>query len=301
MLLIEEPENGVHPLRLYEIVALLRSLTERGVQILTTTHSPDLLNACKQEEVLVFRRPNRDSGTEIYRLPADFERRAMREDDGRGLGVQRRGGAARHASRGSSRASGAEEWVRRRATSSCWARASATSGRKNPGVNARSAVRLEGDLPRLRAPALGVSVRALPFRVRRQDAAGDRSRTALQRGRPSASGASRRSSGSRARGATDARRRDALVDARLDELPRLQRDVQDILAQCRERSAEARVAIGLAMQEIEIGSWPIPRRARLRSATAVGEQPVPERSRGRGQPEGPVARMCWAGTAARGD
>jgi energy-coupling factor transporter ATP-binding protein EcfA2 len=82
VLLIEEPENGVHPLRLHEIVALLRTLTERGVQILVTTHSPDLLNACKPEEVLVFRRPQPDSGTEVRRLPPDFERRAMRSTMG---------------------------------------------------------------------------------------------------------------------------------------------------------------------------------------------------------------------------
>ncbi len=82
MLLVEEPENGLHPLRVYEIVQLLRSLAERGVQILMTTHSPDLLNACKPEEVLVFRRPSFDSGTEIDRLPDDFERRAMRSTMG---------------------------------------------------------------------------------------------------------------------------------------------------------------------------------------------------------------------------
>lgn len=82
VLLIEEPENGVHPLRLHEIVHLLRTLTERGIQILLTTHSPDLLNACKPEEVLVFRRPDPASGTEISRLPADFERRAMRSTMG---------------------------------------------------------------------------------------------------------------------------------------------------------------------------------------------------------------------------
>jgi predicted ATPase len=82
VLLIEEPENGVHPLRLYEVIRLLRTLTERGVQIILTTHSPDLLNACKPEEVLIFRRPNPDSGTEIHRLPPDFERRAMRSTMG---------------------------------------------------------------------------------------------------------------------------------------------------------------------------------------------------------------------------
>jgi AAA domain, putative AbiEii toxin, Type IV TA system len=81
-LLIEEPENGVHPLRLHEVVTLLRSLTQQGIQIIVTTHSPDLLNACKPEEVLVFRRPKPDSGTEIHRLPADFERRSMRSTMG---------------------------------------------------------------------------------------------------------------------------------------------------------------------------------------------------------------------------
>jgi len=81
-LLIEEPENGVHPLRLHEIVKLLRTLTERDVQIVMTTHSPDLLNACKPEEVLVFRRPTPEAGTEIHRLPKDFERHAMRSTMG---------------------------------------------------------------------------------------------------------------------------------------------------------------------------------------------------------------------------
>jgi hypothetical protein len=77
VLLIEEPENGLHPLRMFEVVGLLRTLTARGVQIVMATHSPDLLNACKPEEVLVFRRPEPGSSTEVHRLPADFHRRAM--------------------------------------------------------------------------------------------------------------------------------------------------------------------------------------------------------------------------------
>jgi hypothetical protein len=44
----------------------------------------------------------------------------------------------------------------------------------------------------------------------------------------------------------------ALVDARAEEVEALQRDVRDIVAQCVERSAEATIAIGLAIQEIEI-------------------------------------------------
>lgn len=82
VLLIEEPENGLHPLRLYEVVSLLRRLTERGAQVIMTTHSPDLLNACRPEEVRVFRRPEPDSGTEVHALPADFDRIAMRQTVG---------------------------------------------------------------------------------------------------------------------------------------------------------------------------------------------------------------------------
>lgn len=82
-LLVEEPENGVHPLRLKEIVDLLRSLTKSGVQIFLTTHSPDLLSWCNPEEVLVFWRPDAESGTSIHRLPPDFtERIAMGDSIG---------------------------------------------------------------------------------------------------------------------------------------------------------------------------------------------------------------------------
>jgi len=61
--LIEEPENGVHPKRLKDIVELLRGLTEgklsgRPVQVLMTTHSPYLLDHIKppEDQVIVFRR-----------------------------------------------------------------------------------------------------------------------------------------------------------------------------------------------------------------------------------------------------
>lgn len=59
LLLIEEPENGVHPSRLKDIVKLLRKLTE-GVdgrppsQIVMTTHSPYLLDAVRSEDAYFF-------------------------------------------------------------------------------------------------------------------------------------------------------------------------------------------------------------------------------------------------------
>lgn len=42
--LIEEPENGVHPHALLQIVDVLRKLAEDGRQVIMTTHSPVLLN-----------------------------------------------------------------------------------------------------------------------------------------------------------------------------------------------------------------------------------------------------------------
>lgn len=79
-LLIEHPENGIHPLWLREIVELLRSLTGRGTQIFLTTYSPDLVSWCDPEEVLVFWRSAADSGTQIHKLPADFNERIKAEE-----------------------------------------------------------------------------------------------------------------------------------------------------------------------------------------------------------------------------
>lgn len=61
VLLIEEPEKGVYPKRIEQIVGLLRKLTELpGVetppQIILTTHSPFLVSSFKPEEVTMMRR-----------------------------------------------------------------------------------------------------------------------------------------------------------------------------------------------------------------------------------------------------
>ena len=82
VLLVEEPENGLHPLRLHEVVGVLRKLTERGVQVICTTHSPDLLSACDPAEVRVFLRPRPGDATEVHELPPDFTRIAMRSSLG---------------------------------------------------------------------------------------------------------------------------------------------------------------------------------------------------------------------------
>jgi predicted ATPase len=62
LILIEEPENGVHPRRLADVVRLLREITEgkhgKPAQIILSTHSPYLLDNVdpRTDQVLVFRR-----------------------------------------------------------------------------------------------------------------------------------------------------------------------------------------------------------------------------------------------------
>ena len=61
---LEEPENGVHPLALDAVYDSLSSVYES--QILVATHSPVLLGLAKPEEVLCFAK-NEDGATDIIR------------------------------------------------------------------------------------------------------------------------------------------------------------------------------------------------------------------------------------------
>ena len=78
LILLEEPENGVHPRRLKDVMGLLSELT-RGVhgdnaaQVVVTTHSPHLLDFVdvEHDQVLVFRR--NDDGSRSAE-PVDAER-----------------------------------------------------------------------------------------------------------------------------------------------------------------------------------------------------------------------------------
>jgi energy-coupling factor transporter ATP-binding protein EcfA2 len=53
MLLVEEPENGIHPKRLEEVLSILRDLIteQKHTQVILTTHSPYVLDLFKPEEV----------------------------------------------------------------------------------------------------------------------------------------------------------------------------------------------------------------------------------------------------------
>lgn len=78
VILVEEPENGIHPRRLGDVMRLLRDMTEgrygkHATQVVLTTHSPYLLDHIDvtRDQVLVFRRC--DDGSRIAE-PADEHR-----------------------------------------------------------------------------------------------------------------------------------------------------------------------------------------------------------------------------------
>jgi predicted ATPase len=70
IILVEEPENGIHPRRLGEVMRLLRGLSQgdfggHAAQVILTTHSPYLLDHVNIEtdQVLVFQRAEDGSRT----------------------------------------------------------------------------------------------------------------------------------------------------------------------------------------------------------------------------------------------
>ena len=65
LLCIEEPENQLYPTLLEELVEEFRDYSVRGGQVLISTHSPDLLNGVKLEEIYWLQK--RDGYTTVQR------------------------------------------------------------------------------------------------------------------------------------------------------------------------------------------------------------------------------------------
>lgn len=66
ILLVEEPENGLHPARIRDVVATLREIS-KTTQVLIATHSPILVNELQPEEIFVTTRDPK-LGTRVTRL-----------------------------------------------------------------------------------------------------------------------------------------------------------------------------------------------------------------------------------------
>ncbi|WP_437790838.1 AAA family ATPase [Sorangium sp. So ce693] len=78
LLLVEEPENGLHPARIAEVMRILRAIVqESGTQVLMATHSPLVVNELKPDEVSVVTRTPGE-GTRVKRIKdtPDFEERS---------------------------------------------------------------------------------------------------------------------------------------------------------------------------------------------------------------------------------
>jgi predicted ATPase len=69
LLCVEEPENQLYPKLLWELAEEFRTYSNRGGQVFVSTHSPDLLNATRVEEV--FWLVKKDGYTEIHRASDD--------------------------------------------------------------------------------------------------------------------------------------------------------------------------------------------------------------------------------------
>lgn len=79
LLLVEEPENGLHPARIREVVRMLRVIAEEmGTQVVMATHSPLVVNELKPEEVTVVTRPSLEEGTKLTPIKEthNFEKRS---------------------------------------------------------------------------------------------------------------------------------------------------------------------------------------------------------------------------------
>ncbi|EYE99981.1 Hypothetical protein CAP_1862 [Chondromyces apiculatus DSM 436] len=76
MLLIEEPENGLHPARIAEVMRVLREVS-KTTQVLIATHSPLVVNEMQPEEVTVITRtPETGTRATLIKDTPNFAKRS---------------------------------------------------------------------------------------------------------------------------------------------------------------------------------------------------------------------------------
>ena len=79
VLLVEEPENGIHPARVAQVVQILRAFAKQtGTQVLIATHSPLVIDELTPDEVTVLVRASAEEGTRAIPIKntENFENRA---------------------------------------------------------------------------------------------------------------------------------------------------------------------------------------------------------------------------------
>jgi predicted ATPase len=76
VLLVEEPENGLHPARIADVMRILREISQE-TQVLIATHSPLVVNELEPDEVsVVTRRPGEGTKVTPIRQTPNFEERS---------------------------------------------------------------------------------------------------------------------------------------------------------------------------------------------------------------------------------
>jgi predicted ATPase len=85
LVLVESPEQGLHPARVRHVIAALRALHQAtGTQIVMATQSPLVIDEMRPEEVTVVTRPNHERGTVV--TPLERTPAFARRDASQGLG-----------------------------------------------------------------------------------------------------------------------------------------------------------------------------------------------------------------------
>ncbi len=86
LLLIEEPETGIHPRRLKEVIDLIRKLsTEKDIQVIVTTHSPLVVDLFEDEPESIHIFEMKEGFTEIKNLKTDIIDPANKELESKGI------------------------------------------------------------------------------------------------------------------------------------------------------------------------------------------------------------------------
>jgi len=78
MLVVEDPEYGLHPYLLARVIDMLRRMSRgelgaRSIQVVLTTHSPSVLNHLEPEEVRFLTRRPEDGSVEVAEAPTDSD------------------------------------------------------------------------------------------------------------------------------------------------------------------------------------------------------------------------------------
>lgn len=75
LLCVEEPENQLYPMLMRELAEEFRDYARRGGQVMISTHSPELLDAAKVEEVFGFEK--KEGFTKVFRVKDNAQVRSL--------------------------------------------------------------------------------------------------------------------------------------------------------------------------------------------------------------------------------